>query len=154
MASIKETNRGMCGDGFTTFTRRELAEHEAYIKKMRQAGIEGFEEMKEEPKDPENFLLAKPEGDNDSAEVWKVLMEHMKRMNAIEEDLTECVKKLQKEILELKNRIYVLENIKKPTWGEWFGNVWRWFAPKPKETTLERLIREDKPTYIHKETAL
>jgi hypothetical protein len=149
MASIKETNRGMCGDGFTTFTRQQLADHEAYVKKMRAAGAENFEAIEETKKDPEQFLLPIGEDEvNDSAEMWKVLMEHMKRMNKIEDDLIRHVKNLEKEVTDLKNRIYVLENPKpKPTWGEWFSDLWKSmrnkFTPK-KETILERLIREDK----------
>jgi hypothetical protein len=35
MVSIEESMRGMCGDGFTTFTKAEIEDHNRYVTSMQ-----------------------------------------------------------------------------------------------------------------------
>jgi len=102
MVSIYESNRGMCGDGFTTLTREELRGHKEHVKKQKAMGTENFEEFEENLKDPENFLLIDEEDINNS-DVWNTLKKHLK-----------LIKQLEKEIIVLK---------KKKTWYGWFTDL-------------------------------
>lgn len=92
MTSIKESMRGMCGDGFTTFTNREMEAHKQYIRgQFGQTGIS----------DPELTRFSGPtsSGENDllSSEnkiMDRVIIDISAKLNSINERIDSIEEKL------------------------------------------------------------